>query len=173
MNFKSFKNILSIDIDCQDNQWLDILPNIKKIFKEIFFISFQETQFPVSKLDNIEVSIVLADNQIVKNLNKEYRDKNKPTNVLSFPLDILSIDDYKTKNLEKDIMLGDIVFAFETIDHEAKEQNKSFSDHFYHLLVHATLHLIGYDHENDSDAEIMETLEEKILAKLNIKSPYE
>jgi len=105
-----------------------------------------------------EASVVLADNSFVQTLNKEYRNKNKPTNVLSFPQTLP--------------ILGDSVFAYETIEHEAKEQGKAFDDHLMHLIIHSTLHLLGYDHENDQDAETMETLEIKILTSMKIRNPY-
>ncbi len=106
-----------------------------------------------------ELTIVLTDDALIRELNKTYRGKNKPTNVLSFP------------SGEKQY-LGDIILAFETIKREAAEQGKSFEHHAMHMLVHGTLHLLGYDHENESDAETMERLEIKILKKLGITNPY-
>lgn len=106
-----------------------------------------------------EVSVVLADDNFVQGLNREYRGKDKPTNVLSFPQD--------------PPMLGDIVLAFETIEREASEQNKDFAAHLTHLLVHGVLHLLGYDHEDDQEASEMEGLEIEILQKMGINNPYE
>jgi probable rRNA maturation factor len=106
-----------------------------------------------------EITVVLADNAIVKNLNHTYRGQNKPTNVLSFAG---SGDE-----------LGDIVLAYETVRKEAKMQGKSFLCHTAHLVVHGCLHLAGYDHENDRDAEAMETMEASVLARLGIPNPYE
>ncbi len=105
-----------------------------------------------------EITVVLADDAFVRGLNRDYRGKDKPTNVLSFPGDIPH--------------LGDIVLARETIEREAKEQGKTFRDHAAHLLVHGTLHLLGYDHMKAKEAEIMEALEIKILNKLAISNPY-
>jgi probable rRNA maturation factor len=107
-----------------------------------------------------EVSIVLADDPFVQELNKTYRGKDKPTNVLSFPQD-------------EDAHLGDIVMAYETIAREAEEQNKDFDDHVTHMIVHGTLHLLGFDHEEDDEAEEMESLEIKVLAALGLQNPYE
>ncbi|MGB4058220.1 MAG: rRNA maturation RNase YbeY [Alphaproteobacteria bacterium] len=112
----------------------------------------------------VEISIVLADDPFVQNLNKTYRDKDKSTNVLSFPQDPTPQDPAPA--------LGDVILAFETVKAEAEEQTKPFNDHLSHLLIHGILHLLGYDHENDADAEEMETLEATLLATLGIKNPY-
>jgi len=110
------------------------------------------------EVEETELSVVLADDGFVQNLNRDYRDKDKPTNVLSFPQD--------------SPMLGDVVLAYETVKREAEEQDKAFEDHAAHLLVHGVLHLLGYDHENDEDAEEMEALEVEILNGLGIANPY-
>ena len=107
-----------------------------------------------------EVSVVLADNKAVQELNKNYRGKDKPTNVLSFPQDDESL-------------LGDVILAYETVVQESTEQGKSFEDHVIHLVVHGAMHLLGHDHEDDDEAEDMESIEIAILAKLGIKNPYE
>ncbi|MDF2964800.1 MAG: metal-binding heat shock protein [Rickettsiaceae bacterium] len=121
----------------------------------------------------VELCLALESDIEIQRLNKEFRHKNKPTNVLSFPLHELTAG----QNIENHIVgghiyLGDIVFAFETIEREVEFQQKTFMNHFTHLLVHSTLHLLGYDHEEGTDAEIMEALEVKILSNLNIPSPY-
>ncbi len=105
------------------------------------------------------ISIVLADNEFIRNLNHTYRDKNKPTNVLAFPGGAGE--------------LGDVVLAYETVKEEAKLQKKSFRSHAAHLVVHGCLHLSGYDHENARDAEEMETRETAILARLGFPDPYQ
>lgn len=138
-----------IDIDKRCSSWNDH-ENVSSVIEQTLeHMSVAEA----------EVSVVLADNDFVQNLNREYRGKDKPTNVLSFPQD--------------PPMLGDIVLAFETIAREAVEQNKDFSAHLTHLLVHGTLHLLGYDHENDQEAQEMEGLEIEILKKMGINNPYE
>lgn len=88
--------------------------------------------------------------------------------MLSFP----QIDFYEGVPVEDTLVIGDIILAHETITREATEQNKSFKDHLTHLIVHGTLHLLGYDHENTADAEEMEALEITILKQMNIKNPY-
>lgn len=107
-----------------------------------------------------EISIVLAGDDFIQNLNKTYRGKDKPTNVLSFPQD-------------EPGMLGDVILAYETLEKESRDQGKSFKDHALHMIVHGILHLLGHDHENDDDAQEMESLEIAILGDLGVKNPYE
>ena len=111
------------------------------------------------------VSILMADDSYIKRLNRQYRGVDKPTNVLSFPDDV------------DDNFLGDIAIALETIITESKDvfgesKDVSVKNHTAHMLVHGILHLLGYDHDDQKEAEAMESLEIKILAKLNIKNPY-
>lgn len=114
-----------------------------------------------------EVSIVLADDDMVQNLNHKFRDQDKPTNVLSFPL---GDDGIAPGNGGR--LLGDVILAFETTQREAAEQAKSLVAHTSHLVVHGVLHVLGFDHEDRHDAEDMEALEREILATLNIADPY-
>lgn len=107
-----------------------------------------------------EVSVLFTDGDFIRDLNKTYRNTDKPTNVLSFP----------TKKVEK--TMGDIILAIDVISQEAVEQKKSFKDHFIHLVVHGFLHLAGYDHVDNEDAEIMENSEIDILNKIGIRNPY-
>lgn len=118
---------------------------------------------------NVEISVVFADNAFIRQLNKNYRGKDKPTNVLSFPQHDFEEDEEEFPF----IALGDIVLALETIEQEAQEQDKSFEDHLTHLIVHGLLHLLGHDHEENGEAEIMENLEIRILEGFGIKNPYE
>lgn len=117
-------------------------------------------------LPGSELSLLFADDETVQDLNKKWRDQDKPTNVLSFPGGDESGPVYGP-------LLGDVVFALETVIREAKEGNKPFENHLSHLIVHGILHLFGYDHQIEEDAEQMEGLERRILAKLNIPDPYE
>ncbi|SFR38686.1 rRNA maturation RNase YbeY [Litoreibacter janthinus] len=124
-----------------------------------------------------EISLLACDDARVAELNTEFRGKPTPTNVLSWPSEergaqlpgmIPSLPDGAPHELE----LGDIAVAFETCAREAEEADKPFEDHVTHLLVHGTLHLLGFDHTNDPDAALMEGLETRILAKLGIADPY-
>ena len=113
-----------------------------------------------------ELSVVLAGDETLQALNREWRDKDKPTNVLSFPSE--EVEPGETPG----ILLGDIVISMETTAREAELENKHPDHHFTHLIIHGFLHLFGYDHETTTDAEIMESLETRILAELNIENPY-
>jgi probable rRNA maturation factor len=112
------------------------------------------------------VAVALIDDRAMRTLNRTYRGKDKPTNVLSFPAG--EAPDGKGKAGP----LGDVAIALGTVKREAKAQDKTVHDHVTHLMVHAMLHLLGYDHESDPDAEEMETLERKALAALGIADPY-
>jgi probable rRNA maturation factor len=117
---------------------------------------------------NKEISILFADNVTLKNLNKDWRGKNKPTNVLSFPA---SKDLKLPRGQVKP--LGDIALAFETVAKEAEASGKSLKDHTTHLIVHGVLHLLGYDHIDDADAAKMEAKEIRILKELGLADPYQ
>ncbi len=112
-----------------------------------------------------EVSLVFTDDARVRVLNRQYRGKDKPTNVLSFPAAPL----YSGR---LGPLLGDIVMARETIVAESATQGLDFADHLTHLIIHGFLHLVGYDHETDGEAAVMERLETAILARLGIADPY-
>lgn len=116
-----------------------------------------------------EVAVMLTDDAGIRTLNSNWRGIDKPTNVLSFPA--LQPEGAKTDD-DAPRMLGDIAIAYETTRSEADTEHKPFEHHLSHLAVHGFLHLVGYDHENDDDAEIMEGLERDILAQLGIPDPY-
>jgi probable rRNA maturation factor len=99
-------------------------------------------------------------------INGQWRDKPVPTNVLSFPGGNVCVGEPSGR------MIGDLVFAWETVAREADEQGKTFENHFIHLVVHGFLHLFGYDHLEDEEAEVMENLETRILSRLGIADPY-
>lgn len=114
--------------------------------------------------EDYEVSIVLADDALVRGLNRQYRNIDKPTNVLSFPAE----DD----EAQGPCLLGDVVLAYETIEREALASGTPMLDHVAHLIVHGALHLLGFDHEEEEEAEAMEAHETAILARLGVKDPY-
>jgi probable rRNA maturation factor len=116
-----------------------------------------------------ELALLLTDDAGIRSLNRDFRGIDKPTNVLSFP-----VAQAATARAADDAprMLGDIAIAYETVRREAGEADKPFAHHLSHLAVHGFLHLIGYDHETDDDAEAMEALETDILAQLGIPDPY-
>ena len=116
-----------------------------------------------------ELAILLADDTRLRELNLAYRGQDKATNVLSFTGNDGNADTFESESMRH---LGDIALAFETVAREAEEQGKSLADHTAHLVVHGTLHLLGYDHEKDVEAEAMEAEEIAILASLGIDDPY-
>jgi probable rRNA maturation factor len=114
----------------------------------------------------IEASLVFSSDEQVREINAEWRGQDKPTNVLSFPAFPLS------PGGKPGPMLGDIIVARETVEREAVDLDKSFTDHLTHLMVHGFLHLFGYDHMDSEEAERMESLETRILASLGLSDPY-
>ncbi|MEP2828597.1 rRNA maturation RNase YbeY [Parvibaculum sp.] len=123
--------------------------------------------------DAAELCIVLADDELVAKLNKAYRGKDGPTNVLSFPAADMPDTGVPEEAFKRSVpLLGDVVLARETIAREAAAQQKSFVSHLSHLTVHGVLHLLGHDHLEDAEAEDMEDLERDILEDLGIPDPY-
>ena len=118
-----------------------------------------------------EASLMLTDDATITGFNRDWRGQDKPTNVLSFAA-MDDADDAVEMPPGAERLLGDIVIAFETTDAEARRDGKTLADHLSHLCVHGMLHLLGFDHETDADAEEMEALETEILATLGIDNPY-
>jgi probable rRNA maturation factor len=110
-----------------------------------------------------EVSILLSDDSSVREFNRQWRGLDKPTNVLSFPA---------PKSPAAEGLLGDIVIAYETLQRECEDEDRDFLHHLAHLSVHGFLHLIGYDHQTDAQAEAMEGLESKIMTSMNMPDPW-
>ena len=113
-----------------------------------------------------ELSLLFDDDNAVRKLNKRFRNIDKSTNVLSFPGENIDVGE------SAGVFLGDIAFGLETIQREAKLEEKIFEHHLSHLMIHGFLHLFGYDHNNDKEATIMETMEITALATLGIENPY-
>ncbi len=111
------------------------------------------------------VAVLLTDDASIRVMNAQWRGIDKPTNVLSFPAG-------KSPGHSEAVHLGDIAIAYETVAAESAAENKAFADHLAHLAVHGYLHLIGFDHENDDEATLMENLETRILSGLGIVDPY-
>ncbi|WP_193161376.1 rRNA maturation RNase YbeY [Microbulbifer hainanensis] len=117
------------------------------------------------RLDTVELTVRIVDEEESQQLNHQYRGKDKPTNVLSFPAEIPEDLDLP--------LLGDLVICAPVVASEAQQQHKPAAAHWAHMVVHGTLHLLGYDHIDDSDAEVMESLETELLAGLGIADPYQ
>ncbi|PPR08670.1 MAG: Endoribonuclease YbeY [Proteobacteria bacterium] len=123
------------------------------------------------KAESFELSMKLSDNDTVQQLNKQYRGKDYPTNVLSFEEDL---DDQFADFMDEDepTYIGDIIFAVPVVLQQAQEQNKPVEEHFAHLVAHSILHVFGFDHIDEHEAQVMEDLEIKILQRLQIANPY-
>jgi probable rRNA maturation factor len=141
-----------IDIVIADKSWRK--PGLAARLEAAATLALKQQKKPKANL-----TLLLADDTRLKELNRTFRGKNKPTNVLSFP------------SGERGY-LGDVALAYGVTAREAKSGKKTLADHASHLVVHGVLHLLGYDHETDRDAKAMEPLEAKILAKLGISDPY-
>ncbi len=143
----------------------------KAVDAAVRFAAIAEIADPVVP---VSVSIKLSDNAQVQALNQEWRDKDKPTNVLSFPmLDDAELDALLAGTYDApEIMLGDIILAYETCAAEATEKDIPIAHHATHLVIHGMLHLLGHDHIEDDEAELMEALEVKALASMGLPNPY-
>ena len=147
----------TIDIAIKDPSWRALLPSAESLVKTAVTTILTQLENPKQG----ELSLAFVSDGEIQTLNRNYRHKDKPTNVLSFP------DDGPAP------LLGDIVLAFETVQREAAEKSIPFDHHVTHLIIHGFLHLQGYDHETDAAATDMEALEIAALAALNIDNPYE
>jgi len=114
--------------------------------------------------ESAEVTIRIVDNEESQQLNSDYRGKDKPTNVLSFPFEV-------PEGIELNL-LGDLIICKQVVEREAQEQQKPLSAHWAHMVIHGTLHLLGYDHIIDEEADEMEALETEIMLKLDFEDPY-
>ena len=124
----------------------------------------------LSVVDNVEISIQLLDSDAMRHLNHQYRNVDKPTNVLSFESGMPALQDEQTGAL---LVLGDVVFCPEVIASEALEQGKSQAQHWAHMIVHGILHLCVYEHTTNEEASIMESLEVRVLSMLGVSNPYQ
>ena len=122
------------------------------------------TIFDQEKMSDCVINLRLLNDKEMRKLNMQFRQKDKTTNVLSFPNDDISVK--QTKNI------GDIAISVEYVKAEAKKEGKTFDDHIVHMLAHGVYHILGYDHENNENAVIMENKEIQTLKKINISNPY-
>ena len=146
---------VTIDVEVESDSWTKALPDVLHLVEGAAAAALSGAERAG------EVAVLLTDDDSVRDLNARFRGKDAPTNVLSFPA---------PENPEG--LLGDIALALGVMVREAAEQGKPLSDHLQHLVIHGVLHLIGYDHETDGDAERMESLERQLLAGLGVPDPY-
>jgi probable rRNA maturation factor len=142
-----------IEVEVEDWAWTDALANVAALAREAALAASGEAE-------TREIAINLTSDAAVADLNQRFRGRRGPTNVLSFP------------DARPQSRLGDIALAFGVTAAEAQAQGKPLADHLRHLVVHGVLHLLGYDHERDADADRMEAAEREILAGMNISDPY-
>ncbi len=166
----------NLNLDIADKRWEQEIPDIvtfsEKVKETAFLYAAQNDEQVADILDNgiFSVNVKLSDDSEVWQLNKEFRGTDKPTNVLSFAN--LDYDNFEAAPNGEENELGDIIIAFETMQKEAKIENISLRAHYCHLLTHGFLHILGFDHIEDEEAEYMESFETKILALLGFADPY-
>lgn len=164
---------VSIDLVVNHPAWESAPLSLEDFAQDIIGLTLSMAELPAELAGReIEVCVVLTDDSEIHALNRDFRGMDKPTNVLSFAnldsdsaADELGLEDMP-------FSLGDIIIAWDTMQREAIEQHKKFEDHLSHMMVHGTLHLLGYDHMDEGEAAAMEGLEIKILEKINVENPY-
>ena len=156
-----------------DEEW-DSSRSWDKLVRSAAEAAIAESAFPrLATLERpVEISVLLTGDSEVRDLNAQYRGKHQPTNVLSFPM--LDPEDLRDANVAgPELLLGDIILAHGVCEAEAANKGVSVEDHTTHLVVHGTLHLLGYDHHADAEAADMEEREVRALERLGIANPYE
>ena len=164
--------MLEIALDAAE-EW-DSSRSWERLARRAAEAAIAESAFPdLTETDRpVELSVTLTSDEHVRELNAKWRNKDKATNVLSFPMaDELDLSRANVSAME--LLLGDIVLAHGVCEAEAAEQGVSLEQHATHLMVHGTLHLLGYDHHDDSEAADMEVREVRALKRLGISNPYE
>ena len=169
----------SLEIILEDQAWLSLISDEGQTFfadgakAGLLALDQQavnEAPNSASKSPHRLAVVMLSNDQSVQELNKTYRGKDKPTNVLSFP----STENFHetTQKQKEPVHVGDIILAYETVINEAKRDKKPIKQHFSHLVIHGVLHLLGYDHENETQAQVMEALESELMNQLGYDDPY-
>ena len=152
----------TVDVVIESDEWASI-PELESRISAAADAALRASG--VATLPAGEIAVLLTDDEGVAILNERWRGRAAATNVLSWPA-------VAPKLLPLSPMIGDIALAYETCSREARDEQKPFADHVTHLVVHGTLHLLGYDHETDAEAEAMEALERSVLARLGVADPY-
>lgn len=163
---KRLRPAVAIAMPCRE--WLGAVPAVRRVCRRAAVAALAAAE---TSLAESELSMMLTDDATIADLNRRYRGRDAPTDVLSFSNPDLKPGTPPSAGAAP-ALLGDVVVAFETASADAAEDGKSLSDHLAHLVVHGVLHLLGYDHEDDGDARSMEALEVAVLAGLGIENPY-
>ena len=162
---------LQIDVTVSCPAWIEAVPGVEEVCRDAARAACAANGVgPVVPVAGAEASLVLADDEFVRALNRDYRNLDEATNVLAFASAGDNGDDGVP---DAPRILGDVVVAYETAATEAAAEAKSLADHLCHLVVHGMLHLLGYDHQTASEADRMERLEVLVLCGLGVASPYE
>lgn len=162
---------VEIAITLEVAAWQSALPDVAELAERAAHATLTAAGSALPAGVPAELGIVLADDALVRRLNRDYRGKDKPTNVLSFALSEDAGETPATPAAAQHL-LGDVILAYETVCAEARAQGKPLAHHVIHLVVHGTLHLLGHDHQTDAEADRMERLEAHILAGFGIPDPY-
>ena len=169
---------LTVAVNLHRGAWLGACPAARQLARQAARRAVRDAT-GAAATRQIELGIVLTDDAEQRRLNRAYRGKDAPTNVLAFPAatDEACRTAPESRILARDVdgpplLLGDVVLAFETVSREAAAMGRPLADRLRHLVVHGTLHLLGYDHGSDQAATAMELLETAILAKLGVSDPY-
>ena len=168
------KNKINVYLTMEDKRWEKVLPDVSALVQQTADVAAKRVWSDVWFLDEnktFSVNLCLSNDEAVHKLNREFRGVDKPTNVLSFAN--YEDDSFEDMLEADDVELGDVIVALETLEREAEEQGVSLKAHFMHLWLHGLLHILGYDHIKESDAQVMEGLEIEILATLGIENPYQ
>ncbi|MDR3518660.1 MAG: rRNA maturation RNase YbeY [Azospirillaceae bacterium] len=162
-------SLLTITTDIEDLRWTVADPDLAAHCEPIIHAVFSKAELPALAVGRAaEMGLLFSDDAVVQELNRHYRGQDKPTNVLSFAL----LEGGQATDPEIPLLLGDVILGYDTVAHESQEQGKRLIDHTIHLVVHGVLHLLGYDHTSEFDAQRMEQLETQILAGFSIADPY-
>lgn len=156
---------LRLALEIEDPRWEPALPNVGAVIEQAITVALADLEHSSR---TIEVGVRLVDDGTIQALNRDWRGRDKPTNVLSFPLG----DPGPVTDPDFPWLIGDIVMSFDTVLAESVRDGKPLDHHVVHLAIHATLHLIGHDHEDEAEAIQMEAAEVKLLAGLGIPDPY-
>ena len=156
---------LRLALEIEDARWNIALPHAGALIEKAVSLALADIE---TNGRVVEVGVRLVDDGTIQALNRDWRGRDKPTNVLSFPLG----DPGPVTDPDFPWLIGDIVMSYDTVTAEAIRDSKPLEHHVVHLAIHATLHLIGHDHEDEAEAEAMEAAEIRLLAGLGIADPY-
>ena len=170
--FSIQRGALNIDYVIQSLEWHDFIVMHKEKISYIIETTFKKANISLNKGITNNISLTFVDDDEIRNINSEWRNKDKPTNVLSFP-------SFEREEMQNKAYLnvpfnefGDIIIAWHYCQNEADNANISFEEHIFHMVIHGILHILGYDHINQEDALVMEALEVQVLNDHGMQNPY-